>query len=336
LKSIDKEKIRILFGDVIKGFSSTKYLNSVLYLKHLNIIDNIEVEHKKYLYFNEAQSKGLPTKDEKEAYLLKENLWTDKKNEEINKLKNLISNLKISKSKAFRQTDVDFFKKEISKEQFKLNQILIEKNELIGYTAEDHANKKVNEYFIFCSLFKKDDLKEKFFSEEDYENLSKEDIDQLTQIYNIRVQDFSSISLKKIALSSYYLNLYNVCNENIYNLYGKPVIDLTYYQIEVYNHARYFRHELSDAKHKPPPEAFEDPELLIEWLESARNAEEIMNKSSNKNKKNQDFIATSIVGASKEDVAKISKNQEGISLQDIAKKHGGTLSMEDFIKLHKL
>lgn len=206
----------------------------------------------------------------------------------------------------------------------------------MGYTAEDYASKKINEYFIFISLYKDIDLKERLYSESDYEALTKEDIDQLTDIYNIKINDFSSISLKKVALSPYYLNLFNICNENAQNLYGKPIIDLTYYQVEVYNYARYFKHELSDAKHKPPKEAYEDPELLIEWLESAKNAEEILSKSNAKNKKNQDFIASSIVGASKEDVAKISKNAEGISLQEIAKKHGGSLSMEDFIKIHKV
>jgi len=336
LKRTSKDKLRILFGDVIKGFSITKYINSVVYLKHLSVLDNIEIEHKKQLYLSEAVSKGLPTIEEKEDFLFKEGLWKKSKDEEINKIRNLITGLKNSKSKAFRQYDIDFFKKEIDREQLNLNKILIEKNDLIGYTAEDYANKKTNEYFIFASLYKDANLIERLFSEKDYDDLSKEDVSVLTDIYNIKINNFSSLYLKKIALSPYYLNLFNICNENIFNLYGKPIVNLTYYQVEIYNYARYFKYELSESKHKPPTESYEDPDLLIEWLESAKNAEEILSKSANKNKKNQDFVAASLVGASKEDIQKITKNENGISLQDIAKKHGGTLSMDDFIRLHKV
>lgn len=336
MKKTSKDKLRILFGDIIKGFSITKYLDSFVYLKHLNVLDNIEIEHKKELYLAQAISKGLPTVEEKEDFLFKEGLWKKSKDEEINKIKNLIRGLKNSKSKAFRQNDIDFFKKEIDREQLSLNRILMEKNDLIGYTAEDYANKKTNEYFIFTSLYKNGNIIERLFSEKDYEDLTQEELSALTDIYNAKINDFSSLYLKKVALSSYYLNIFNICNENISNLYGKPIVGLTYYQVEIYNYARYFKHELSESKHKPPIESYEDPDLLIEWLESAKNAEEILSKSANKNKKNQDFVASSLVGASKGDIEKITKNENAISLQDVAKKHGGTLSMDDFIKLHKV
>lgn len=336
MSKINKEKTRILFGDIIKGFSVAHHREDIIYLKHLNILDNIDLEQKKHLYFLEAKTKGLPTKDEKEDFLCNEGLWSKEQNIEIEKIKKLISGLESSKSKVFKENDINFFKKEIEKETLNLNKILFKKNELMGYTAEDYSAKKINEYFIFVSLYKDVNFKNRLFSKEDYDNLSQEDLDELMKIYNIKINDFSSLSLKRISLSHYYLNLFNICNENIYNLYGKPVVNLTYYQIETYNHARYFRNQLSEAKHKPPKDTYEDPDLLIEWLDSAKNAEEIMNKSMSKNKKNPDFVATSIVGASKKDIEKISKDEEGISLQDIAKKQGGVLSMEDMIKLHKV
>ena len=130
------------------------------------------------------------------------------------------------------------------------------------------------------------------------------------------------------------MNIYNISDDNPKNLYGKNIIDLTYYQIEVFNNARYFRNLLIDSKHKPSPEVYDDPDALIEWMDSSKNAEEILSKS--KINKDKEFVATSIVGAQKEDLAKISKEKDVINLHDIADKKGGTLSMEDLIKLHKL
>ena len=46
------------------------------------------------------------------------------------------------------------------------------------------------------------------------------------------------------------------------------------------------------------------------------------------------IIATSIVGSKKEDLAKIGKDENGISLHKEAQKKGGTLSMEDLMKMH--
>ena len=126
-----------------------------------------------------------------------------------------------------------------------------------------------------------------------------------------------------------------MCDDNPYYLYGKPIIDLTFYQMEVFSYSRYFRNALSEAKHKPSDELYDDPEKLIDWLESSKNAEEMLNKGSKKeNTKSEGAIGTSIIGAKKEDLAKIGIDEKGISLHDEALKKGGVLSMEDLMKLH--
>jgi hypothetical protein len=91
---------------------------------------------------------------------------------------------------------------------------------------------------------------------------------------------------------------------------------------------------LSEAKHKPADELYEDPEKLIDWLESSKNAEEVLSKNEGNSKKTEGAIATSIVGASKEDLEKIGKDKNSISLHKEAEKKGGILSMEDLMKMH--
>ena len=79
-------------------------------------------------------------------------------------------------------------------------------------------------------------------------------------------------------------------------------------------------------------ENYDDPEKLIDWLESSINVEEVLNKSKNKN--NEGAVGTSIVGAKKEDLAKIGADEQNVSLHKEAEKMGGTLSMTDLMKLH--
>lgn len=331
----NQEIFRLLFSEIIKGFSQTIYKDKKLYFKHLNVLDSAELDFQRDKFYEKAINNGLISYEEKENFLIKEGLWSEDKNKAIEEKKKLISNLKLTKSKLFKQLDIECIKKDIDKEEKELKSLLFLKNELIGLTAEDYASKRANEYFIYFSLFQDQSLEIKFFSKIDYEDLSDEDIDGLTKIYNLKINRFSNINLKKIGLSPFYLNLFNISNDNIKDLYGRPIINLTYYQIELFYHAKYFKNILSDSKHQPPNEYFNDPDKLIEWIESSKNAEDILNKNNTKNKKNNEFVASSIIGAKQEDITKVSKPENMIDISALAKEKGGTLSMEDFLKIHK-
>ena len=335
MQASEKNKIRLLFVDILKGYTETYYRNNKVYLKHNTSFDSGDIDSKKQDFIRKAQKNGLPTEEEKEKYLILENLWSKEKNDEIKKIKLYISNLKTTKSKLFRNEEIESINNQVIEQNLKLIELVSERKELLGFTVEDYANKKVNEYYMYNSLYKDKDLKDRFFSEDEFDELENKDVSEIIEIYNNMSKDFSEKNLKKVALSSFYLSLYNMCEDSPYYLYGKSVIHLTFYQIEVFSYSRYFRNAISEAKHKPADELYEDPEKLIDWLESSKNAEELLSKSDGKeNKKGEGVIATSIVGAKKEDLEKVGANQKGVSLHDEALKKGGSLSMEDLMKLH--
>lgn len=324
-------QLKLAFIDILKGFSKAYYDSTPLYIKHNTTIDSGNIDYKKVDFELKAKSKGLPTKKEKEDYLIKEKLWSDEKNEKIVKIKNMLIGLKTTKSKLFKKTDIDYINDEISKYEKDLLGLQHELRELMGFTVEDYSIKKINEHYMFVSIFKDANLKESFFSTEQFEDLESIDISKLIKIYNDINNKFDQKKLKKIALSPFYLNLFNISNDNPYFLYGKPVIELTFYQMEIFGFAKYFKNIVSNSKHSPPDDYYNDPEKLIEWLEASKNAENMLEKNDNKKK---DSVATSIVGANKEDLAKIGAEKNVVSLDQLAKKSGGTLSMQDLIKLH--
>lgn len=334
MQTLDKNKLRLLFIDILKGYSLSYYKDNKLYFKHNTSFDSGEIDHLKQEFIEKAKKNGLPTEDQKEEYLISENIWSKENNEKIKKLKSDISTLKQTKSKLFKSDDINDFNKQIDKKKLELINLTVERKDLLGFTVEDYANKKINEYYMFNSLFKDKNLKDRYFSEQEFDELENKDISEILTIYNDINKNFVETNLKKISLSSYYLSLFNLCDENAYNLYGKPIIYLTFYQMEVFGYARYFKNALSEAKHKPANEYYEDPEKLIEWLESSKNVEEVLTKSENSLSKTEGAIATSIVGAKKEDLAKIGKDENGISLHKEAQKKGGVLSMEDLMKMH--
>jgi len=334
LQTLDKNKLRLLFIDILKGYSLSYYRDNKLYFKHNTSFDSGDIDHLKQEFLEKAKKNGLPTEDQKEEYLIAENLWSKENNEKIKRLKSDISTLRQTKSKLFKSDDINELNRQIDVKRLELITLAAERKDLLGFTVEDYANKKINEYYMFNSLFRDKDLKDRYFSEQEFDELENKEISEVLEIYNNINKNFIENNLKKIALSSYYLSLFNLCDENAYNLYGKPIVYLTFYQMEVFGYARYFKNALSEAKHKPSDEYYEDPDKLIEWLESSKNVEEVLNKNENNQKKTEGAIATSIVGAKKEDLAKIGKDENGISLHKEALKKGGTLSMEDLMKMH--
>ena len=327
-----ESNLKLTFIDILKGFSKTNYEKHDLYIKHNTTINSGDIDYKKQDFEKRAIQSGLPTKKEKEKYLIKENLWSLDKNEKIDKIKKNISSLRQTKNKVFKIEDIKYINKSIEQEEKDLKALLHEFTELLGFTVEDYANKKINEYFMFISVYKDINLNEKFFSQEEFEELENFDITKLVFIYNKVNIKFSEQNLKKIALSSFYLNLFNLSPENPYYLYGKPIIDLTFYQMEIFSFARYFKNIVSNSKHSPPEDYYNDPDKLIEWLETGKNADEMIEK--NDTQKTDGTVSTSIIGAKKEDLAKIGADKNVISLHDVAEKKGGVLTMEDLMKLH--
>lgn len=332
METQDKNQLRLLFIDILNGYTLAFFKDQKIYYKHNTSFDSGDVDYRREDFVRKAKNNGLPTEKEKEEYLIKEKLWSEDKNKEIANIKSYVLSLKTTKSKLFKNDDIDYINKQIKEENFKLISLLSERKDLLGFTVEDYANKKINEYYMFNSLFKDISLTNRFFSETEFDELENKDLSEIINIYGIINKKFNEKNLKKIALSSYFLSLFNICSDNPYYLYGKPIVNLTFYQMEVFGYARYFKNALSDAKHKPADEYYDDPEKLIDWLESSKNAEEVLNKSKNKN--NEGAVGTSIVGAKKEDLAKIGADEQNVSLHKEAEKMGGTLSMADLMKLH--
>ena len=89
------------------------------------------------------------------------------------------------------------------------------------------------------SILDKDD--KALFNEEEFGELEQEEIHEILSIYSSNTEKFQAHSLKRIPLADFFTNIFYICEDNIFNFYGKPVINLTFYQIEVYSFGCYFK-----------------------------------------------------------------------------------------------
>lgn len=334
-----ENNLKPIFSEIIKGFSKKSIENiGTLYFKHINNQDAADIDLYHQQFIDKAKNQGLPTEEEQGSYIIKEGLWSKEKNIRIKDLELFINNLKTTKSKLFIQSQINQINEEINKNLNELNALKSEKKELVGFTVEDYASKKINEYYMYVSLYKDENLKEKFFSEEDYSDLENLSILKLIKTYNEVMSRFNDKNLKKIGISGYFSNIFYLSNDDPFIFYGKPLVELSFYQIELFNYGKYFKGILTQAKNRPPDSIMEDPDKLIEWFEGSRNVDEVLNKNSKVAQK--DNVATSLVGATSEDLKRLGLRKEEqsnvIDLNKEAAKKGGKLSMEDLIKLHGL
>ena len=306
---IPKEKLRLLFSDLLKGYCFSNYQNSRVSIKHLTYSDIADVDIKYSYYLEEAKRGGVPTAEEREKCLIEEGSWNANKNKQIKDYYLFIDGMRETKAKLFRQSEVEQLNKTIRETEAKLKELETEKFQLLQCTAESFASKKITEYQIFKSLFL--DLPDDkgggklLFNEEEYDNLSDVELSVLVNLYNDKLIFFNERNFKRVALSNFFLNSFYLCENNPFVFYGKPVIQLTLFQIEVFSHAVYFKHIITNGQSKPPNHVLEDPDKLIDW----HNASQSMKEQIDKGRKPEDMVGMT------------SKDRELLGIQQTSNPH---------------
>ena len=150
---MERENLKVVFSEILRGYtlvSLPEFGN--IKIKHFNNIDSAELDIKNRYFYEKAVSQGLPTRKQRIDHLLEENIWTEEKNKEILNLKSLIAGLKNSKSKVFLQAHIDQINNDLKENQGKLSTLSLKKEELIGFSAEAYASRRINEHYMHRAL----------------------------------------------------------------------------------------------------------------------------------------------------------------------------------------
>jgi len=329
---MDQADLKVTFSEILRGFSLIESPTfKTVRIKHFNNFDSAELDIKNRFFFEKAKSQGLPTRKEKIDFLIENDTWTQEKNVEILHIKTTLSGLETTKKKVFLQAHIDQVNAEIVENTRKLVQLEAAKEELIGFTSEAYAARRINEHYIYNAL--QNEKGERFFSSEDFQDLEERRIGELIGLYNKNAEKFQSRNLKHMSVSPFYTNLFYLCEDNAHVFYGKALVQLSFYQVELFGYGKYYKNMIQNSEQAPPDEIASNPEKLVEWFESTKSAREVLDKSDNVGKPG---AATSLVGATKQDLKRLGLDnpQNTINLAKKAAEKGGKLSMEDLVKLH--
>lgn len=324
--------LRKLYKDILLGYSYI--ISEDIYLKHPTEFDLGFVEDYYIQYFHEAKINGLPDEKEKIKELCDADIWSEEKEKAILFNKKQISNLNETLKKVFIKSQVKSLRNQLDNIQKELDKLNLEKEELIGVTAEKYANKRSNELIIYKSIFKNEELTKSFFSKDSFEEMDHKEFTKYITIYNLVIGNFNSKNIKKIAALPFFLNAFFLTEDSVYEFFGKSIIKLSTFQQELVSTGRSYKYVISKGA-SPRDEYYDNLDELINWYELNKNIDSASDvKYSTKN-----VDGASYVGASKEEIKLINKFSDQDEIVDIVKeadKKGGELSMDDIIKLHGL
>lgn len=334
-ETISDGYLRTIYAQILNGY--TKFEDKEFgkgYIRHLSNQGTLDLETVKSKYQSKVEELKLPSEKDQEELLDKEGIWTAEDKHKIAQLQTYVTNLKDTRSKLYLHSQIKELSIEIEKKEFELSKLLMEREEYMGHTSEKFVNRKVNEYYAAHIIYKDKEFKELKWSEEEWAELDDDVISRIITTYNYHTKGFDTATLKRVSLASFFTNVFYMCDNNPYHFYGIPIVRLTYFQIELFSFAMYYKSIMTDSKVRPPESIMYDPDKLAEWYETGKNAEEMLEKLDTDAKDG----AVSLVGATKDDLKRlgmdVDKDPSLISLSSEAKKKGGKLDMNDFIELH--
>lgn len=314
------------FRDICQGYTLIKDGSSIFYYKHINFSDQVLIDDLKNNFLEEAKNRGIPSVEESLKNLQEEGLWTEKDESLIKQEETFLHNISEQKKNTYLKSQIDILNKQIEESNSKLNELKNKRSTYLGNTCENYADQRVTEEFLKFTLYKDPELKSLYYSQEEFDELTSEDLSKLITFYNKILMDFTDLNIQRLVLEDFFMYYMPYCEDPIH-FFGKPIVNLSYNQLRLILYGRYFKNILS-TNDKIPEEYRKDPEKLTDYINANEKAKDRI-----KDKENQ---AQSIVGATKEDYKYINMDRDGakkLSLSEEANKKGGSLDMNDLMKL---
>jgi hypothetical protein len=329
MEQSQQSKYKKAFRDIKNGFSEIKVLENLFYLKHLSLEDQVDIDQIYDHYFDEAKNRGVPTNDETLKRLIEEKQWSTKQESLIKQEEDFIDNLNKQKKSLYLKSEIQRVNADIESGQKRLYDLKNTKASFFNRTAESYAEERVNDFYILKCLYKDKKLSQQAFEEDQFDNIDSETLTSIIKQYSEVYKNINDNTIQYLVLQDFF-NLYMPFAENPTEFFGKSVCELTYNQVKLLIYARFFKNVFQQ-NDKMPQDIKNDPDKIIDYVNANENAKKMI-----ENKNNKENQATSIVGATSEDLEYVglkAKGQKTLSLADEAKKKGGSLSMEDMMKI---
>lgn len=328
-----KEGENQTIGEIVRGFSLGQFQGGTVYFKHFGLLDSFGIDKvfdETYIY---AQKQGVKTEAEALVEAMGGDMWKESDEKSVVEKEYELKVKKSSVSKMPLQSQVDQRLIEISNLETEIEILKKVRKAALGKTAEEFATKRSNEVFIFKSCFLDEAFSRPLFDFDEFENLPGRLLEELVCEYNLKFGKFASHGIKKAAISPNILNLIAL-SKSPTEFYGKPLVSLTFYQVEMLNWGKYYFSIFSNSD-KIPDDCKTDPEKLEAWFNTSRNMQEKFAAKDDEHVRGTSLSSAPGAKASDYEKAGVGKPRGLASMIKAQVKDGGSLDRQAFGDLIK-
>lgn len=319
----EEEYIGIV-GEIFDGYTDITFKEKTVYIKHFSIRDQRYIHRFYNKYKSIAESKGIPSEKEMLDSLREDGLWSDDDDRKIIDLEQELEGLRGAKRNSFLPSQKKNIQETIVTKQKKLHFLFNKKAELVGKTSERYGSQRSNEEFIRYLIYADPQCLNHFFTDEEFANLSEEEVEFFVKENDYISRRLNETNIQHVVLRDFF-NMYMSQTEDVSAFYGKPIIELSVYQLKLAIYARIF-FNIFQYNEDIPERMKQDPEAIFDFVERKKNKD-------NKNYVNNEKGASAVFGATKEDLEIIDPGARKVSLSDEIAKSGGTMNMDQLIEL---
>lgn len=319
----EEEYIGIV-GEIFDGYTDITFKGKTVYIKHFSIRDQRYIHRFYNKYKSIAESKGIPSEKEMLDSLREDGLWSDDDDRKIIDLEQELDGLRSAKRNSFLPSQKKHIQETIETKQKELHFLFNKKAELVGKTSERYGSQRSNEEFIRYLIYADQQCSRHFFTDEQFANLSEEEVEFFVKENDYISRRLNENNIQHVVLRDFF-NMYMSQTEDVSAFYGKPIIELSVYQLKLAIYARIF-FNIFQYNEDIPERMKQDPEAILDFVDRKKNKD-------SKNYVNTEKGASAVFGATKEDLEAIDPSARTISLSDEIAKSGGVMNMEQLIEL---
>ena len=233
--------LRQAFVDICRGYSIGDFLGKSLYVRHLTHIHHVNYDLLQLRFEEYGLSQGAPSEAKQLARLLAKGLWTEAKERDIARQRDTIIRFEEARKTVVLPSMQENYDRQIKEEKGRLEKLMQEKVNLLGLTAELYAQRRLNDHYILTNVFADRELTQQLYSEDSFDDLADSEVETLLVSYHKAIEPCEDSNLRRLAVQDFFTGYYNLCGDDSSAFYGKPIYQLTYYQVRLSNIAKYFK-----------------------------------------------------------------------------------------------
>jgi hypothetical protein len=261
----ESEQLKLIYHDITNGYT----FNSGIYVAHFSERGYAKVLQRKMNLVLSYKEQGLPTKEEREKEIVEQELWTKEKDDRILQLKYLVSDNEKYAQGMVVPAQKEAILKMVAKDKSELFSLSKEKESVLGPTSESFADKELENSFLLEFFYKDPDLKDKYFSESDIDEMDHEELTKFKKILNISLNKVKDEDITKIGCMPFFLNSLSFVKDRPEAFFSRPLTKATFHQQNLLGTGLRNLNVQSQSEGSPPSLIDSSIEDLVKWYDQA-------------------------------------------------------------------